>query len=141
MDVVTGRVETLPDEECRALLASHKIGRVSITWDALPVIAPVNYVLDGNTIVFRTRRDGMLAQACNDAVIAFEIDELAADGSGGWSVNVVGIATLLAPSEQVRALSLGLVSAAGDDREQFVRLRIGLTSGRRITPLESSATA
>jgi nitroimidazol reductase NimA-like FMN-containing flavoprotein (pyridoxamine 5'-phosphate oxidase superfamily) len=140
MDDVTGRVETLPDEECRELLASQRIGRVSVTSDALPVIAPVNYVLDGNSVVFRTRRDGMLAQACNDAVIAFEIDELAADGSGGWSVNVVGIATLLGPSEHVRALSFGLVSAAGDDREQFIRLRIGLISGRRITPLEASAT-
>lgn len=140
MDDVTGRLETLPDEECRELLASHRIGRVSVTSDALPVIAPVNYVLDGNSVVFRTRRDGMLAQACNDAVIAFEIDELAADGGGGWTVNVVGIASLLGPSEHVRALSLGLVSAAGDDREQFIRLRIGLISGRRITPLEASAT-
>jgi uncharacterized protein len=141
MDVVTGRLETLPDEECRELLAGHKIGRVSVTSDALPLIAPVNYVLDSNGIVFRTRRDGMLAQACDDAVIAFEIDELAADGSGGWSVNVVGIATLLGPSEHVRALSLGLVSAAGDDREPSVRLRIGLVSGRRITPLETSSSS
>src|SRR4051812_25913085 len=77
MDNVTGRLETLPDEECRRLLAAGKVGRVSVTSDALPVIAPVNYVLDGNTIVFRTRHDGMLARACQDAVIAFEIDELA----------------------------------------------------------------
>ena len=138
IDVVTGRVETLRDEECRELLGTCKVGRVSVTSDALPVIAPVNYVLDGNSVVFRTRPDGMLAKACDDAVIAFEIDDLAADGSGGWSVNVVGIASLLGPSEQLRALSLGVVSAAGDDREQFVRLRIGLLSGRRITPLEMS---
>ena len=141
MDVVTGRLETLPEEECRELLAGQKVGRVSVTSDALPVIAPVNYVLDGSTIVFRTRPDGMLANACDDAVIAFEIDELAPDGTGGWSVNVIGIASLLAPSEQVRALSLGLVSAAGDDRDQFVRLRIGLINGRRITPLETSTAS
>jgi uncharacterized protein len=136
---VPGRVDVIPEAECRELLALAKVGRVSITHDALPVIAPVNYVLDGNSIVFRTRRDGMLAAACDDSVIAFEIDELAADGSGGWSVNVVGIAALLGESEQLRAFSLGLVSAAGDERIQFIRLRMGLLSGRRITPADMSA--
>ena len=53
--------------------------------------------------------------------------------------NVVGIATVLAAGENVRAMSLGLVSAAGDDRDTFVRLRLGLISGRRITPLGVSA--
>lgn len=137
---MTGRISTMSDDECRDLLAAGRIGRVSVTYDALPVIAPVNYVVDGNSIVFRTRRDGMLASACNESVIAFEIDELAPDGSAGWSVNVVGVASLLGASEHLRALSLGLVSAAGDDREQFVRLRMGLVSGRRISPLETLAS-
>lgn len=141
MGVMTGRLEVMTDDECRGLLASTKVGRVSVTFDALPVIAPVNYVLDGNSIVFRTRSDGMLAGACRDAVIAFEIDDLAGDGSAGWSVNIVGIATILEPSENVRALSLGLVSAAGDDRDTFIRLRLGLVSGRRITPLGASVTS
>ena len=137
---VTGRLSSMPEDECRKLLRSARIGRVSVTYDALPVIAPVNYVVDGNSIVFRTRRDGMLAAACNETVIAFEIDDLSLDGSSGWSVNVVGVASLLGPSDDLRALSLGLVSAAGDDRDQFVRLRIGLVTGRRIAPMESVAS-
>ena len=136
-----GNLETLTDAQCRAMLASTKVGRVAVTADALPVIAPVNYVVDGNSIVFRTRPSGMLARACDDAVIAFGIDELASDGSRGWSVNVVGIASLLAPSEQLRALSLGLVSAAGDDCEQFVRLRIGVVTGRQIIASGMSTAA
>ena len=127
-----GNLEVLSDAQCRAMLATTRVGRVAVTADALPVIAPVNYVIDGNSILFRTRPGGMLARACDDAVIAFGIDELAADGTRGWSVNVVGIASLLAPSEQLRALSLGFVSAAGDDCDQFVRLRIGVITGRRI---------
>ena len=130
---MTGYLEVMSDEDCRALLAAGRVGRVAVTADALPVIAPVNYVVDGSTIVFRTKRDGMLARACDDAVIAFEVDELAADGSGGWSVNVVGIASLVSDSEHVRALALGVVSAAGDERDQFVRMRLGLIHGRRIT--------
>jgi nitroimidazol reductase NimA-like FMN-containing flavoprotein (pyridoxamine 5'-phosphate oxidase superfamily) len=140
MEHVSGRLAAMSEDECRELLRGANIGRVSVTYDALPVIAPVNYVVDGSSIVFRTRRDGMLASACNETVIAFEIDELAADGTSGWSVNVVGVASLLGPSEQLRALSLGLVSAAGDDRDQFTRLRMGLVSGRRITPMERVAS-
>jgi len=131
---MTAYLEVISDEGCRDLLAAGRVGRVAVTADALPVIAPVNYVVDGSSIVFRTKRDGMLARACNDAVIAFEIDELASDGSGGWSVNVVGIASLVSDSEHVRALALGIVSAAGDERDQFVRMRLGLIHGSRITP-------
>ena len=130
---MTGYLEVLTDEESRALLAAGRVGRVAVTADALPVIAPVNYVVDGSSIVFRTRHDGMLARACDDAVIAFETDEIAADGSGGWSVNVVGIASLVSDSEQIRALQLGIVSAAGDERDQFVQMRMGLIHGRRIS--------
>jgi nitroimidazol reductase NimA-like FMN-containing flavoprotein (pyridoxamine 5'-phosphate oxidase superfamily) len=141
MLVMTGHVDVMPDAECRELLATASVGRVSVTNDALPVIAPVNYVLDGDTVLFRTRRDGMLARACDDAVIAFEIDELSADGSSGWSVNVVGIASLLSGREQLPAGRLGLVSAAGADRDQLVRLRIGVLTGRRISPAEITATS
>src|SRR3954464_3237747 len=130
---MTGYLEVLTDEESRALLAAGGVGRVAVTADALPVIAPVNYVLDGSSIVFRTKRDGMLSRACDDAVIAFEIDDLAADGSGGWSVHVVGIASLVSDSEHVRLLGLQLVTAAGDERDQFVRMRMGLVHGQRIS--------
>jgi hypothetical protein len=47
-------------------------------------------------------------------------------------VLIVGVARLLSPSEQLRALTLGLVTAAGDDCDQFVGLRIGRISGREI---------
>src|SRR5436305_15334524 len=123
---MTGYLEVMSDEDCRALLAAGRVGRVAVTADALPVIAPVNYVVDGSSIVFRTKRDGMLARACDDAVIAFEIDEVAADGSGGWSVNVAGIASLASDSEPVRALQLGIASAPGDARDQIVPRLPGL---------------
>jgi len=138
---MTGNLEVLTDEESRALLAEGRVGRVAVTADALPVIAPVNYVVDGSSIVFRTKRDGMLARACDDAVIAFEIDEVAADGSGGWSVNVVGIASLVSDSEHVRALQLGIVSAAGDERDQFVQMRLGLIHGGRISRADVAGPA
>jgi nitroimidazol reductase NimA-like FMN-containing flavoprotein (pyridoxamine 5'-phosphate oxidase superfamily) len=118
--------------DCLTRLARGSVGRIAVTAKALPVIIPVNYVLDGEAVVFRTKADGLLARACDGNVVAFEVDDVAADGSGGWSVLVVGVARLLTGREAVRAIQLDLTSAMGDDRDQFVRVDLGRVSGRRI---------
>jgi nitroimidazol reductase NimA-like FMN-containing flavoprotein (pyridoxamine 5'-phosphate oxidase superfamily) len=129
---MAGNVEVLSDEQCLARLSTQSIGRVAVTKDALPVILPVNFVTDGSSVVFRTPSRGLLAQACDDNVIAFEVDDFSAAADAGWSVLIVGVAHLLRASEHIRALTLGLVTAAGDDCDQFIRLRIGRISGREI---------
>jgi nitroimidazol reductase NimA-like FMN-containing flavoprotein (pyridoxamine 5'-phosphate oxidase superfamily) len=122
----------LSHDECYAALAAGTVGRVAITAQALPAIVPVNYALDGHTIVFRTRPEGMLARACDGNVVAFEVDQLAHDGRTGWSVLVVGVAALLFGSGALRALELNLVSAPGEELSQFVSIAVGRVSGRRI---------
>lgn len=121
-------------EECLAKLRTHSVGRVSVTEDALPVIVPVNYVVDGSAVVFRTSSDGLLARACHSNVVAFEVDELAADGMSGWSVLVVGVADALDEGERLRASNRRLVSAAGPGRDHFIRLTMGRLSGREVRP-------
>ena len=118
--------------QCLGRLRAHTVGRVAITSRALPMIVPVNYTLVGSAVVFRTEPDGMLARACRGSVVAFEIDELAADGAGGWSVLVVGVASLLDGTAAIRAAQSGLVSAAGPGRDQFVAVTIGQLSGREV---------
>lgn len=126
-------------DSCLERLARASVGRVAVTAGALPAIVPVNYVLSGSNVVFRTERGGMLAHGCDGTVVAFEIDDVAADGQGGWSVLVVGVAHLLDGSDALRALETGLVSAAGDGRDQFVAITIGTLSGREITPSATSS--
>ena len=121
--------------ECLRRLRSASVGRVAVTHRALPVIVPVNYAVAGNAVIFRTETGGMLAHACDNTVIAFEVDDVA-DGRSGWSVLVVGVAELLAGSAAVRALETGLVSAMGDGRDQFVAVRIGEVSGREVAAEE-----
>jgi nitroimidazol reductase NimA-like FMN-containing flavoprotein (pyridoxamine 5'-phosphate oxidase superfamily) len=118
--------------ECLSELADRTVGRVAVTSHALPVIIPVNYVPHGNGVIFRTKSDGLLARACDGNVVAFEVDEVSPDGFGGWSVLGVGVASLLTGSEAIRAAQLGLVSAIGQERDQFVRIEFGRLSGRRI---------
>jgi uncharacterized protein len=138
---MASNVRILTEAQCLTRLSDQRIGRVSITKDALPVIVPVSYVADGTSIVFRTNREGMLLSACDGNVIAFEADDFSANSDGGWSVLIIGVAHRLTVSEHVRALSLGLVTAAGEDCDEFIRLRVGRISGREIAAGSLAALA
>ena len=118
-----------------------RIGRVAVTAQALPAVVPVNYALSGCSVVFRTEPGGMLAHGCDGTVVAFEVDELAVDGRSGWSVLVVGVAQLLDGSSALRAMETGLVSAAGEGRDQFVAITIGTVTGRQISQVETVAAS
>jgi nitroimidazol reductase NimA-like FMN-containing flavoprotein (pyridoxamine 5'-phosphate oxidase superfamily) len=134
-------VRELTREQCLTKLRAVAVGRVAVTSKALPAIVPVNYVLNGNSVIFRTEPGGMLARGCDSTVVAFEIDALSVDGRSGWSVLVVGVAELLAGSVAVRATATGLVSAAGDGLDQFVAVTIGQLTGRAIERVPEPAAA
>ena len=127
-------VSLLSRDDCIDRLECQSIGRVAVTSRALPAIVPVNYRVSGSSVVFRTEPGGMLAHTCDNTVVAFEVDDIAEDGRSGWSVLVVGVAELLEGSAALRAMETGLVSAAGDDRDQFVGITLGQISGRRVGP-------
>ena len=56
-------VEILDADECWALLRSIRVGRLAMCADGRPLIFPVNYVVDGRSIVFRTAPGTKLAAA------------------------------------------------------------------------------
>jgi nitroimidazol reductase NimA-like FMN-containing flavoprotein (pyridoxamine 5'-phosphate oxidase superfamily) len=136
---MAGSLHALSREQCQVRLRAHSIGRIAITHQALPSIVPVNYVVMGGSVVFRTETDGMLARACQGNVVAFEVDDLAADGASGWSVMVVGVAEALTGSAALRAVEAGIVSAAGDGRDLFIGISVGQISGRAIEPALAAA--
>jgi nitroimidazol reductase NimA-like FMN-containing flavoprotein (pyridoxamine 5'-phosphate oxidase superfamily) len=87
----------LTRDQCVARLSGRTVGRVSVSRGALPVVVPVVYELDGDSVLFHAPLDGLLAAACDGAVIAFEVDDLATAGcpAGGWSVHVTGVGSLV----------------------------------------------
>lgn len=128
-----GGPEELSREECLALLRGRSVGRVAYTDHALPAIAPVNYAVDGETIVFRTAVGTRLAAGTTDTVVAFEVDEADPVLREGWSVVVVGVASeVVGTSANLRAVELALASWAGGERNRFVRVTPTFVSGRRI---------
>lgn len=126
-------LELLDDGDCLALLRSVPIGRVGVSVEALPAIFPVNFVLDGWDVVFRTGSGTKLAAAAEKAVVVFEADHFDAFEHTGWSVMAVGKAQAVTDGMEIARLShLPLAPWAAGSRDHFVRIPIELMSGRRI---------
>ena len=130
-------LELLEDDDCFELLALQSIGRVALTMGALPVVFPVNYKLDGRTILFRTGPGVKLAAAAHRAVIAFEVDDTDPAVRSGWSVLAVGVASLVDdPGELARLDRLAVSAWAGGNRQSLVKVPVEMISGRRILASE-----
>jgi hypothetical protein len=126
-------LELLEEAECWALLADGSVGRVGVTVGTVPAIFPVNFVIDGTSIVFRTGPGTKLAAAADKTLVAFECDQVDPITHGGWSVLAVGVATRVTVAEQIVRLSdLGVSAWPGGTRDQLIRILVEFVSGRRI---------
>ncbi|WP_329140816.1 helix-turn-helix domain-containing protein [Streptomyces sp. NBC_00670] len=120
--------------ECRALLASHGVGRLAVNTASGPVVVPVNYSVVDGSIVFRTAPGTTPALAVGSRV-AFEVDRVDEALSEGWSVLVRGHARAVTDPGSVRRLTERAHSEpwAGGVRELWIRVDPTETTGRRIT--------
>ena len=88
LDARTG-LEQLTREQCVRLLAGDEIGRLAIVVGGTAEIFPVNYRLDGETIVFRTDPGTKLDKGPRSRA-TFEIDSFDRSTRTGWSVIAYG---------------------------------------------------
>ncbi|MGN6613201.1 MAG: pyridoxamine 5'-phosphate oxidase family protein [Angustibacter sp.] len=128
-------LENMSFDECLHALAAKRVGRIALTHRALPVVFPVNYVLDGHSVLLRTAPGTALAAARDEVVVAFEVDDIDEHQQAGWSVLVTGFMRELTDVDDVlRADGLGLASWTGDQRSHYVRITPARVTGRRIRP-------
>ncbi|HZR13442.1 MAG TPA: pyridoxamine 5'-phosphate oxidase family protein [Acidimicrobiia bacterium] len=128
------QVEGLSRDECMALLETASVGRVGVSVGAIPAVLPVNYVVDGDTVVFRTVPGTKLDAALTNAVVAFEADSFDGERESGWSVLVRGVAREITDETALaRVRRLPLRSWAFDgDADRFVSVDTELVTGRRV---------
>ena len=88
-------LEELSVGECMDYLAGAQVGRVALVVNGHPAILPVNYILDGEQILYRTDEGTDLSKAGLTRV-AFEVDHIDPTSRQGWSVLVQGRRTILA---------------------------------------------
>jgi uncharacterized protein len=125
-------LEVLSSDECRTLLSSAPLGRVGVSVNALPVILPVAYRVELDTVWFFTEAGTKLHAAATNSVVAFEVDEL--DENRGWSVLVIGQSFLCVDDDLITRLrSAGLKAIAPGIRSELVGIPVQHISGRRFS--------
>jgi nitroimidazol reductase NimA-like FMN-containing flavoprotein (pyridoxamine 5'-phosphate oxidase superfamily) len=135
-------VTVLGPDECWDRLASAEVGRLAVVVHAEPEIFPVNYAVDGRTIVFRTAEGTKLAAVAMNAAAAFEVDGYDAETGQAWSVVLKGIAHRLEHFDEIYAADeLPLYPWQGTPKQFYVRIRHTSVTGREFTRVRGPARA
>jgi nucleotide-binding universal stress UspA family protein len=130
-DLPLGAIEELSASACWELLAAASVGRLAVCMSGMPRIFPINFVVDGESIVFRTAEGTKLAALRNPSV-AFEIDDYDADSGIASSVIIEGRAEEIAGMSDSDTLGLPLFPWHVSPKGHFVRITPDNLSGRRF---------
>ena len=142
MAVVDGRTwfEHLAPPACWRLLTEASIGRIGVVVDSAPEIYPVNFVVDGETVVFRTDPGTKLRGLERSPAVCFQTDGIALEEHTGWSVLVKGWATVVTDPDELRVTaSLPLQHWALGAKDHWVRVHPREVTGRRLHATGSPA--
>ena len=135
MAVIDGRtwLEDLSTAECWRLLDATPVGRIGVLVDSAPEIYPVNHLVDGDSIVFRTAPGSKLRGLDRSPSVCCQVDGIDPEAHTGWSVLVKGRATPLRNAEEVRRVAdLPLDYWIAGSRPDWVRIVAHQVTGRRI---------
>ncbi len=133
----------LSHDACLARIAAAEVARVAVSTPMGPRILPVNYVFDGQHIVFRTTPYSVLGTYAHNAEVAVEMGHLTEDFTDGWSVLVVGRAEMVhdaAELTRIREEHDPTPWAAGPRRMLYVRVPLREVTGQQLVELGAPAT-
>jgi len=132
MDDHTGGLEVLTDQQCWQLLGRQQLGRLVTNARHTLDIFPVNYVVDGRSIVFRTAEGTKLVELMVNDEVLFEVDDHT--DAAAWSVVVRGYAHRITSAAEVAAAdALPLRSWVPTLKYNYVRIEPARVSGRAFT--------
>jgi nitroimidazol reductase NimA-like FMN-containing flavoprotein (pyridoxamine 5'-phosphate oxidase superfamily) len=95
----------LTRRDCLRLLGRNGLGRVVFTDAAMPAVRPINYVLDGDDVLFRLPLAGPATVAIRGSVVGFQADGIDPTTCAGWTVLGVGQAVELADDDRRAVLA------------------------------------
>jgi hypothetical protein len=80
----------LSTDECWQLVVSRPVGRLAWSGPHGPTVIPVNFSVDGQHVLVRTKAYSEAARECDDTMVAFQVDSFDQDARAGWSVLLRG---------------------------------------------------
>lgn len=126
---MSGEVTILSDRECLRRLRGQELGRIVTRVRDNVDIFPVNYVLDGDDVVFRTAEGTKLFELTVEDEVLFEVDDHTDDDA--WSVVVRGRARALTAAAEIEAAdALPLRPWTPTLKRTYVRIAPTTVSGR-----------
>ena len=132
MTDIDSPVTILDTDKAWDLLAGQRLGRLAVRSDAGLDIFPVNYAVDGESLVFRTAEGTKLASLTAYSLVTFEIDSWTEEV--GYSVILKGRATPITdPAEITRAEALKLKPWVPTVKTTFVRIVASQISARKFS--------
>ena len=134
-------IEILGEEMCWERLRRTSVGRLGVSHDGQPAISPINYAVDGSSIVFRTRADSKISQAPLLERVAFEIDGYEPAKGAAWSVLIKGFGRFVDSDPEIaQADLLPLQPWVGAERSAWLRIVPVEVTGRRFRIMGDAIT-
>lgn len=134
-------IEVLSDAVCWERLRRTSIGRLGVHHEGQPAIYPINYLVDGSSIVFRTRPDSKIYRPPRLERVAFEIDGFEATKGDAWSILVKGFGRFIDSVPEIeQADTLSLHPWVDADRSAWVRITPVEVTGRRFHIVDGTIT-
>ncbi|OBG92817.1 pyridoxamine 5'-phosphate oxidase [Mycobacterium sp. E3251] len=131
MSLIDNGVSILSVNECWELLAGVTLGRLVTSVGNQPEIFPVNYVVQRNTVLFRTAEGTKLVSTAINNRVLFEVDDH--NVAEGWSVIIKGTARSCRSNEEIREAERAQVLPwTATEKSHFVRIVPESVTGRRF---------
>ena len=121
-------VTELTSEECWEMLREEEFGRLAYRLVDEVHITPINYAVEGGSLLFRTAEGNKLLAVVMGSEVAFEIDRYGEDSAR--SVVVRGTARLLPEDEAHRADNVPLRPWVPTLKYNVVEIEPKVVSGR-----------
>lgn len=130
-------MEEMSTAECYQKLRASSVGRIGVIVNHYPLIVPVNYALDQQTVVVRTAPGTVVADA-DHAKVTLQVDEFDIEKKAGWSILMKGSGRAVNFDDIdelfARTMATRLASWAPGRRLLWIRITPENISGRRIVP-------
>lgn len=120
----------LDEATCRRLLVNERVGRLGLSVGSLPVIYPVNYLVDDDRVVFCSETGEKVTAASRGDVACLEVDQFDRFEHSGWSVLATGVLAVATPEARDRYERMPIVPWALRGDVSYLELSIELLSGR-----------
>ena len=129
-----GELIAIDRDACVEHLEQAPYVRIGFVVDGDPMILPVNHLLHGGAVYFRTAPGSKLGSAAAGSLVVIEADEGDAERRIGWSVVARGRASIVTDQTEIEALHARSFEpwALPGDRSFWIRVDVQDIDGRRV---------